>query len=327
MKADPLRKAHEAIELILGDLWVRLGSARGSPVVAFAHAVSAAAGGREAAFPGDFLEATLLARCIEWLRERKYVFVSLEDVIGFLNGSALPRRSVHLMFDDGYRCLYKHAYPLLRDEAIRFSVALVEESFRGRRLVWPDELRLRLNANPERIEEVNSLAASTFWVERTTGDRLVYRRNHLKRVPNDERLAFMERLRLICPRIHGDSVRLLEALTEREALEMKDNGVDFLGHTRSHPILSRLERWEDVGREVEPWDARLLRRDALVYPNGKPEDVDSTVFAAMRDAGVEFGFTTVPGPVDRGERLTLRRFPLPHPTGLRVLAYLRASRA
>ena len=293
-----MRRPRSVAAALLGDLSARRVARDGDPIVGFLHAVR---DGDRGPRSRGAVDVRVLERELAWLRARGYAFAPLEDVLAHVRGARPLRRAFHLIVDDGYRSLYAHAYPLLRAEGVPFSAALVEESFRGRRLLWHDELRLRLQAAREKIEEVNAIAPELVRVSGfDAGGAPVYARNALKEAPNGERLAFMARLREACPALDEGAAHALEALTEEEARELRAAGVEFLCHTRTHPILSRVETAEELRLEVEPWDAGLLRPDVLVYPNGKPEDVDPRVTAAMREAGVEFGFTTVRGALAAG---------------------------
>lgn len=54
-------------------------------------------------------------RQMNYLKEKRYTVVSLRDVFGFLHyHHALPKRSVVLTIDDGYRSIYDIAYPILK---------------------------------------------------------------------------------------------------------------------------------------------------------------------------------------------------------------------
>jgi len=290
------RRLRSGVRTIVGEVQARRVARAGSPIIGFAHLV----GDPRADGPRASLAVDSLLREIAWLRGLGYSFVPLEAILAYLVEGSPPSRAFHLVFDDGFRPVYTEAYPPLRAAGIPFSVALVEESFRGRGLLWPDELALRIRANRGRLPEINALAPDLVEVEGVSAAGTPqYRRNRLKKVQNGDRLEFMERLRGLCPELDRREAEHLEALRPAEAAELRRNGVELLSHTRSHPILSRVEGHDALAREVEPWDTSLLRSDVLVYPNGRPEDVDDRVFSAMRRAGVEFGLTTIRGLVRR----------------------------
>ncbi|TCP12444.1 biofilm PGA synthesis lipoprotein PgaB [Crenobacter luteus] len=96
---------------------------------------------------------------LEWLRAHGYTFVGMNDVLAEREGRRpLPEKAVLLTFDDGYRSLYKHVFPILKLYKAPAVVALVggwlEEAkgaeIPGTRLVREDFLM------PEEIREMQA---------------------------------------------------------------------------------------------------------------------------------------------------------------------------
>jgi len=83
-------------------------------------------------------------------------------------------------------------------------------------------------------------------------------------------------------------------------------------HTRTHPILSALDRAqcqaEVAGSRTDL--EQMLGRPVLdfAYPNGRFPDFDDTTRTVVSEAGFRCALTTEPGTVKRGDdRLALRR--------------------
>ncbi|WP_223668861.1 poly-beta-1,6-N-acetyl-D-glucosamine N-deacetylase PgaB [Kangiella shandongensis] len=56
-----------------------------------------------------------LIQHFEWIKDNGYTVVSLNDIIEAKKGNKiLPRKSIYLTFDDGYKSFYTHIYPLLK---------------------------------------------------------------------------------------------------------------------------------------------------------------------------------------------------------------------
>jgi hypothetical protein len=124
-----------------------------------------------------------------------------------------------------------------------------------------------------------------------------------KALPNTARLEALDSLAqtVSVPPTSRPSV----ALSWDQAREMADAGMAFGGHTKTHPILSRMS----------PPDARADMADGLnrireelgravtsfAYPNGERDDFDSAHKQALADLGVVLAFSLVSGPAMLGE--------------------------
>jgi peptidoglycan/xylan/chitin deacetylase (PgdA/CDA1 family) len=76
---------------------------------------------------------------MRWLHEHNFRILSLSEIIAYLkNGKSLPSHSMAITFDDGFECIYKNAFPILKKynfPAIIFLVA----GYCGRKNDWPDQ--------------------------------------------------------------------------------------------------------------------------------------------------------------------------------------------
>jgi hypothetical protein len=80
---------------------------------------------------------------------------------------------------------------------------------------------------------------------------------------------------------------------------MNTHGIDFGGHTVTHPFLSRLSR-EDAFWEVSECKRRIeteLQRpvETFAYPNGRKKDYEPWDSEIMRGAGYRAAVTTTWG--------------------------------
>ena len=56
----------------------------------------------------------LFTRQLEYLRNKGYTFITLEQFQDYMNGSPVPDNAVLVTFDDGYESFYENAYPVLK---------------------------------------------------------------------------------------------------------------------------------------------------------------------------------------------------------------------
>jgi len=179
-------------------------------------------------------------------------------------------------FDDGYRDLYTHAFPVLREYQIPATIYLIGECMETGEVPWYDRIFLALKVavgstleqeldSPRRFNLVSpSARAAAAW-------EIV---SYLKTVSNLQRLnwcdAFERRIPLPQQDLQG---RMLDW---QQVREMSRGGIFFGAHTMSHPVLSRLE---GPTVEVELLSSKRLLEQGLgrsveefAYPFGKPED-------------------------------------------------------
>ena len=101
---------------------------------------------------------------------------------------------------------------------------------------------------------------------------------------------------------------------------MMDSGIDFGSHTRTHPILSKMDI-EAAGREVRESKSKLEqilgeKVRYFAYPKGKETDFDETVKKEVRKAGYAAAFSTINGCIDKSSdlfalnRIGMRDYPL-----------------
>jgi poly-beta-1,6-N-acetyl-D-glucosamine N-deacetylase len=55
---------------------------------------------------------------LQYLRDKGYHFISLNDFRQFMNGASVPNNAVLVTFDDGYQSFYTNAYPVLKSMQI-----------------------------------------------------------------------------------------------------------------------------------------------------------------------------------------------------------------
>jgi peptidoglycan/xylan/chitin deacetylase (PgdA/CDA1 family) len=183
--------------------------------------------------------ASLLEKHLEYL-SRRYSFLALEDLVRALESGdwrSVPRRAVVLTFDDGHRTNVE-LVPLFERYGLRPTIYLCSGPITGNGRFWFREP----NVDPE----------------------------PLKRVPNDVRVATLERLRRSAPLDSG--ARTARHSLDRADLDRMRDAVDFGSHSVSHPILpmcSRSEAEHEI-RQSRVDIERVTRMpcDHFCFPNG-----------------------------------------------------------
>ncbi len=69
----------------------------------------------DALIPMYTVTPTMFVRQLDWLKNNGYHFVNVDQVLADRAGKKpLPDKAVLITFDDGYRSMYEHAYPILK---------------------------------------------------------------------------------------------------------------------------------------------------------------------------------------------------------------------
>jgi peptidoglycan/xylan/chitin deacetylase (PgdA/CDA1 family) len=235
------------------------------------------------------LRSELEAQC-EHLKKH-YRPVSLSEVSeSIARRKLLPPRPVVITVDDGYRDFMVNAWPILKAWSIPALVYVATDLPDHHTWLWTDQLRHFL------VQQGDNAAATTI-VER------------LKKVPDEQRRAYLASL----PGLRTTPPPDYEPLTWDEIRTLADEGVEFGAHTRTHPILSRLENRDRMREEIAGSKARLeeeLKTPVVhfCYPNGTPGDYNDEVVDVVRECGFQTAVTALRGINPTGTNpLLLRR--------------------
>jgi len=233
---------------------------------------------------------------VAWLA-RSYRVVSLADVVQRqAGGPALPRRSVLLTFDDGYRDFADHAWPALLRLGVPATL-FVPTAFPGDpgRAFWWDRLHRAMSrpALPESVDTPLGRLELATPAARTAASRRI--RTRLKSMPHDRAMAAVDEITAL---LGGDAPRR-SVLDWDELRALVSAGLEVGAHTRTHPLLDRIPEAE---LDAEIGGSRLdLERElghapvAIAYPNGNHS---AEVRAATAAAGFTVAFTTRRGTND-----------------------------
>lgn len=258
------------------------------------------------------------AEHLEVLR-RSTNILSLSALVRHLRAGQVPRNSVVLTFDDGYRDNLVAAKPLLERYEVPATVFVATKGIESGGEFWWDELEaLLLNPNtlPTRIHlDVQGedrrwdYVASKRPKERPEG-RMSPARLHLYRsiwktiapLREEDRLHALSQLRDLLDEAPSrrDTHR---SLTAEEVADLADGTLVEIGaHTVTHPVLAALpagqqrHEIEQSKRTLEEVTQRPVT--AFSYPFGKRADYTPETVALVQALGLECACSNLPGAVD-----------------------------
>jgi len=242
----------------------------------------------------------------QWAREH--------DIVG--HEEAL-RRAAHddgrpalvVTFDDGYAGVHDAALPVLRERGLVATVFIVTRdggALPPSALLHFEELELAFRLTAAKAVDVSSLGLGRLGL--ASGAERIASLRTLKRVlkcmPEAERARAAAKVfdqlgidRDSLSAEHGRHERFRK-LSRVEIHALLDAGWTVGGHTRTHPVLSRVSD-EQLWDEVDGCARDLARGFGLTgvpfaYPFGGAAHVDPRAAAAARAAGFTCAFTTVP---------------------------------
>lgn len=256
------------------------------------------------------------AQQMDYLRTN-YDPISLKDLAASVEtGCRLPARPVLVTFDDGYRDNAEVAWPIMRERGVPAVIFLATDYIgTGRPFIWdlaaylfsivPETHADVPLIGPKRLATVSERECATAeWV------------NAMKRLPGAKRTEAIVNLSVALGVDLPDQAvfrRLYMDWSEVKTLALQ--GVEFGGHTCSHPILTSIP--DDEGRrEIEEsikHVTEVLGRETLgfAYPNGSSKDFSEAHEDAVMRSGVPLAFSLEPGPMKLSEiskhRTSIRR--------------------
>jgi len=234
---------------------------------------------------------------------RHFRVVSLDELEFDLRHNLVRPSTVAVTVDDGYRDVFTLAAPVFRRYRIPASLFVVSDFVGGGRWIWTDRFRFVFDQAPRgrvdvhhrgsayavEIRDERDRHATEFgWRERAKGMSVAERDDLLD--------AFAHAWRIEIPMEPAPEYR---PMSWAELHELASEGFDIGGHTRTHPILSRIPPHllgDEIGACKELIESEIgapVRHFA--YPNGRREDYSASAVRAVVRAGYTAAVTSVPG--------------------------------
>jgi peptidoglycan/xylan/chitin deacetylase (PgdA/CDA1 family) len=284
----------------------------------------------------DTFKPNVSARPEDFARQMEYVWrwfnvISTRDLVNWLNGGkSLPPHAALITFDDGYLDNYTFAYPTLRKYNFPATIFLTTNHIENDVPFYWDLVAYCLyHTRRESIQLPDGTQQS--WGNRLELDhasgKLI---ESLKALSENEKKGWVARLPdMLDISIPADFFRKL-MLSWDQVREMNRNGIEFGGHTMSHPILTRIPL-EKAKEEIEGSKARVEQELGekilgFAYPNGLLNDFNREIERRVVEAGYGAAFTLLNGPSRnvevKREPFAIRRIFISHKHSLPQFAAL-----
>lgn len=221
--------------------------------------------------------------------------ISVKD----LDRARLDRKGRYAMitFDDGYRDNFTDAFPVLRDLRLPAVFFLTSGYLDHQLVAWWDEIAWMVRSSTCEVLPVNSWFAERLDLLPPHREESINRLLSVyKGLSWEETEPYLEFLADAtgAGRCQPDQVRSLW-MTWDMVRAMHQVGLDFGGHTVTHPILSRLTPASQL-REIADNKQRIEDElkttiEAFSYPVGAPDAFDAETFACLDRVGYRYGFS------------------------------------
>lgn len=244
----------------------------------------------------DYLTIDEFKRRIEYLY-RHYRFISLRQALDYREKGNCPANCVVLTFDDGYKCLYKKALPVLRKYKIPATVFVSTGPISDGSILWYDQLLYMIGKAEVGEFSLPFIPGKTYKVNTDADKKEVFCElvQHLKRIEFSE---MEQKLEIIREKLKINKEELSKnelMLTWNEIKEMKETGlISFGAHTVHHPILTKMNI-ENAKYEIREskrvMEEKLgLAVEQFAYPNG---DYNTKIENIVKSSGYACACTTM----------------------------------
>lgn len=258
-----------------------------------------------------FLSEDSFTRQIEYL-SRHFSVVPMSSAVELLRQGRVEKPTAVITFDDGYQNNFDVAFPILKKHGVPATIFLTTGFVDTADSIWfchiIDALaRTRKTSIRWENEELDLSGAGA---KANASARL---QASIKEHPAAEIGSLLQRIYAelaVDPVVEFKLESPFRILNSGSIREMLQSGlVEFGAHTVTHPILSSLSREQQSSEISGSADSveRLTGQPCrfFAYPNGRPQDFDSTTVEFLQKRGIAAAVTTTAGSND-GETTFLK---------------------
>ncbi|MBI5788002.1 MAG: polysaccharide deacetylase family protein [Candidatus Schekmanbacteria bacterium] len=252
----------------------------------------------------DYLDPELISATPEQFENQVKYLAKNYEVITFaqlsevLEGKReLKRTPVIITLDDGYKDNFDIAWPILKKYGVPATIFITWDYIGQQKLFWWDYIYyLVQNTKVKNLKlaESGTLAIATNQEKSEAKNKIIAL---LKEVKNQHRIKILNKISEILNVPEPSDFRA--TLNWNEIHQMAEYGIEFGGHTLSHPILTELtdeDLQREIGKSKELLEGALKTEPvSFCYPVGQGHAVDRRIVAAVRQAGFKFATTACHG--------------------------------
>jgi peptidoglycan/xylan/chitin deacetylase (PgdA/CDA1 family) len=273
---------------------------RGSAAILFYHGVCAEDFTLLNGYDERHVPVSAFRHQLEVMRDCGYTFVTLSELVNRLQcGLSIGRLAV-LTFDDGFRNVVRHAYPIMKEYDAKGCFFIVSNFVGQRALLWTDMAETWIRARaPETLRVMihGSIVRYSLDTRTRVNAAMMDLKSRLRRLPNDERVRWMEESGMTDRKIIEQAPEEFAPADWEELRALDPSVLEIGSHTQNHPncdtIRTRAELEAEIAGSKREIEKRLCRKiEHFCYPAGafNPETIE-----AVRNAGYVSAVTTIEG--------------------------------
>ena len=244
-----------------------------------------------------------LRRCLQYLVDRNYQFISLEDVVLSLkNNKPLPPNGVAFTMDDGFADQAEIAAPIFLEFNCPVTFFVITGMLDNKLLPW-DVIATHLinSSKKESIKLKFPDKTYNFQINETTGRQTARQiiRDALKMMDPDS----MDNAITLISQATGVKIPLsppkeFDPISWDMARQLERDGIKFSPHTVTHRMLSKLDEKSAEDEIIGSWKRLKEELSApspiFCYPTGRPCDFGSREIDLVKKAGLIGAVSTIP---------------------------------
>lgn len=221
----------------------------------------------------------------------------LSEAIRALRHGNLPPRAACITFDDGYADNVDHALPILQEYGLP-ATFFIASGLVGGGMMFSDRIAESVRNLPQGTVNLSFTGLGQHEIQ-STGDRRWLIAAIVEAVKHLEGTARMECIEALEAQSPTALPRDL-MMTQDQVRRLVESGMEVGGHTRTHPILTRIpdsEARAEIGEGREELESIVGEPVRLfAYPNGKPDQDYAQRHTHMaRECGFEAAVSTAWG--------------------------------
>jgi len=226
--------------------------------------------------------------------KRLFNVIDLEEAIIQLKENRLPKRTIAITFDDGYRDNYTTALPILKKYDLTATFFLISSAIQNDQWLWHDLIIEGIRALKTATIDLSSLGLQQYPIS-NDNEKLVATQEilrHIKYLPEPQLKQFINDFKSLTS--ISNNTRFM--MSTSEVRELSNEGMGIGSHAVEHYILTTQTPSASRSNIIESKKSieAMINKPVVLYayPNGKEKDFNAEHESIIKSTGYLAAFTT-----------------------------------